>query len=73
MLADALSGPELRYPDVPVSSEVVEGPARQALLNAVPAADLLVVGAHGRQGHVGLQLSLVNHAVLHHAPCPTTS
>ncbi|WP_425584885.1 universal stress protein [Streptomyces vastus] len=31
---------------------------------------LLVVGARRRHGHVGLQLGLVNHAVLHHAPCP---
>ncbi|MDQ0957195.1 nucleotide-binding universal stress UspA family protein [Streptomyces sp. B4I13] len=70
VLADTLRGPEQRYPDVPVSSEVVEGPARQALLNAASAADLLVVGARRRHGHVGLQLGLVNHAVLHHAPCP---
>lgn len=71
VLADALRGPEQRYPDVPVSSEVVEGPARQALLNAAAGADLLVVGARRRHGHIGLQLGLVNHAVLHHAPCPT--
>lgn len=70
VLADALHGPEQRYPDVPVSSEVVEGSARQALLRAASAADLLVVGARRRHGHVGLQLGLVNHAVLHHAPCP---
>ncbi|WP_406369466.1 universal stress protein [Streptomyces sp. NBC_00647] len=70
VLADALHRSEQRYPDVPVSSEVVEGPARRALLDAASAADLLVVGARRRQGHVGLQLGLVNHAVLHHAPCP---
>ncbi|MFE4867514.1 universal stress protein [Streptomyces sp. NPDC056682] len=49
---------------------MVEGAARQALLNAASGADLLVVGARRRDGHVGLQLGLVNHAVLHHAPCP---
>lgn len=70
VLADALHGSEQRYPDVTVSSEVVEGSARQALLHAASRADLLVVGARRRRGHVGLQLGLVNHAVLHHAPCP---
>ncbi|MFC4463608.1 universal stress protein [Streptomyces xiangluensis] len=72
VLADALRSPAERYQDVPVSSEVVEGPARRALLEAASGADLLVVGARRRHGHVGLQLGLVNHAVLHHAPCPIT-
>jgi len=55
---------------VPVIRQVVEGLARQALLDAASRGDLLVVGARRRHGHVGLQLGLVNHAVLHHAPCP---
>lgn len=46
------------------------GPTRQALLEAAAGADLLVVGARRRHGHLGLQLGLTNHAVLHHAPCP---
>ncbi|AVV45707.1 universal stress protein [Streptomyces sp. ID05-04B] len=49
---------------------VIEGPARRALLDTASQADLLVVGARRRQGHMGLQLGLVNHALLHHAPCP---
>ncbi|MFK4106304.1 universal stress protein [Streptomyces sp. NPDC019531] len=70
VLAEALRDPAERYQDVPVSSEAVEGPARRALLEAAAGADLLVVGARRRHGHIGLQLGLVNHAVLHHAPCP---
>ncbi|MFG2810297.1 MULTISPECIES: universal stress protein [Streptomyces] len=70
VLDDALRGSAERYQDVPVSSQVVEGSARQALLAAASDADLLVVGARRRHGRVGLQLGLVNHAVLHHAPCP---
>ncbi|WP_405547042.1 universal stress protein [Streptomyces phaeochromogenes] len=70
VLADALRGSAQQYQDVPVSSQVVEGSARQALLDAASSADLLVVGARRRHGRVGLQLGLVNHAVLHHAPCP---
>jgi nucleotide-binding universal stress UspA family protein len=70
VLDDALRGPLERFVHVPVSRQAVEGPARQALLEAASGADLLVVGARRRRGHVGLQLGLVNHAVLHHAPCP---
>ncbi|TLS41193.1 universal stress protein [Streptomyces montanus] len=70
VLAEALRDPADRYQDVPVSSEVVEGPARRALLESASSADLLVVGARRRHGHIGLQLGLVNHALLHHAPCP---
>nr|WP_303714267.1 universal stress protein [Kutzneria buriramensis]WKX14020.1 universal stress protein [Kutzneria buriramensis] len=70
VLDDALRGASERYRDAPVSRRVIEGPARQALLEAASEADLLVVGARRRQGHLGLQLGLINHAVLHHAPCP---
>ncbi|MFC5801672.1 universal stress protein [Streptomyces formicae] len=70
VLDDALRGPAERYPDGSVSREVVEGSARQALLAAASYADLLVVGSGTRRGHLGLQLGLVNHAVLHHAPRP---
>ncbi|MFI9151646.1 universal stress protein [Streptomyces sp. NPDC053367] len=70
VLDDALRGASERYGDVPVSRRVIQGPARQALLEAASDADLLVVGARRRQGHLGLQLGLINHAVLHHAPCP---
>lgn len=70
VLDDALRGPAERYRGTCVSRRVVEGPARHALLSAASGADLLVVGAGKRHGHSGLQLGLINHAVLHHAPCP---
>ncbi|WP_435840559.1 universal stress protein [Streptomyces bobili] len=70
MLADALRDPAQQYRDVPASSEVVESSARRALLDAESGTDLLVVGARRRRGHAGLQLGLVHHTVLHHAPCP---
>jgi nucleotide-binding universal stress UspA family protein len=60
--------------DVPADAEVrrrtVEGPARQVLTAVSAEADLLVVGARRREGHHGLQLGRVAHAVLHHAACP---
>ncbi|MFF9113550.1 universal stress protein [Streptomyces sp. NPDC014805] len=70
VLDEALREAAERHRDVPVNSEVVEGAVRRALLDAAADTDLLVVGARWRHGHVGLQLDLVNHVVLHHAPCP---
>ncbi|MEU6678827.1 universal stress protein [Streptomyces sp. NPDC046925] len=58
------------HPGVKVRREIVEGHARTVLLHASRTADLLVVGARRRKGHVGMQLGPVNHAVLHHAACP---
>ncbi|MFF7523021.1 universal stress protein [Streptomyces pseudovenezuelae] len=72
VLDDALRGLADRYPDARVSSRVIEGPARRALLDAASEADPLVVGARRHHGSPGLQLGLVNHAPLHHAPCPVT-
>ncbi|MEU0646992.1 universal stress protein [Streptomyces umbrinus] len=58
------------HPSVELRRRVVEGTARAALLDASAGAGLLVVGARRRQGHFGLQLGRVAHAVLHHATCP---
>ncbi|MFJ7904716.1 universal stress protein [Streptomyces sp. NPDC096198] len=70
VLEDALRQPAERYRDATVSRRLIEKPARQALLEAASTADLLIVGARRRLGHPGLQLGLINHALLHHAPCP---
>ncbi|WP_069768689.1 universal stress protein [Streptomyces sp. LUP30] len=55
--------------DMDLHRLTVEGPARRVLLNASHEADLLVVGARRKQGHPGLQLGRVAHAVLHHPAC----
>ncbi|MCX5554700.1 universal stress protein [Streptomyces sp. NBC_00038] len=60
----------LARPGIDLRGQLVEGHGRAALLDAASTADLLVVGARRRKGHVGMQLGPVNHAVLHHAPCP---
>ncbi|MEU9783694.1 universal stress protein [Streptomyces phaeochromogenes] len=62
-LRDAPAGVELHR-------RIIEGPARKVLLDASVDADLLVVGAQRRHGHLGLQLGRVAHAVLHHSACP---
>jgi nucleotide-binding universal stress UspA family protein len=71
VLDDALRVPAERHRGVLVERRLIEAPARQALLEAASGTDLLVVGASPRLVHRGLQLGLINHAVLHHAPCPT--
>ncbi|MGY4742277.1 universal stress protein [Streptomyces sp. ATMOS53] len=53
-----------------VYRRVIEGPARRALLDAASQA-----GPAGRRraqttGPHGSALGLINHALLHHAPCP---
>mgnify|MGYP001501608441 CR=1 FL=1 len=70
VLDEALREAEEEYPEVRVERRVTAGNARRALLEAAEKADLLVVGAHRGCGHLGLQLGLVAHCMLHHAPCP---
>ncbi|MCX4553495.1 MULTISPECIES: universal stress protein [unclassified Streptomyces] len=58
------------YPEVAVERKLVAGTAHQMLLEEAVGTDLLVVGARRRHAAIGLQLGRVNHAMLHHAPCP---
>lgn len=69
LVQDLLREEAARYPGVALREESVEGPPQHVLVNAASRADLLVVGAHGRHGRVGLELGLISHAVLHQAPC----
>ncbi|SFK85781.1 universal stress protein [Streptomyces pini] len=69
-MAEALSGWQAKYPDVTVHRQLVQGGARQALIEASGSAQLLVVGARGRGGFSGLLLGSVSQAALHHAHCP---
>ncbi|MDF3144912.1 MULTISPECIES: universal stress protein [unclassified Streptomyces] len=56
--------------DVELHRRTVEGHARRVLVDASIGADLLIVGAKRRTGHLGLQLGRVAHAALHHSACP---
>ncbi|MER5846390.1 universal stress protein [Streptomyces sp. NPDC002012] len=58
------------HPAVRLHSAAVEGTAAKVLVQRSAAADLIVVGAHRRRGHLGLQLGRVAHTLLHHADCP---
>ncbi|MEU9188881.1 universal stress protein [Streptomyces sp. NPDC048484] len=60
------------HPGVRVRRNTVEGAARKVLLQRSAAADLVIIGAQRRHGHLGLQLGRVAHTLLHHADCPVT-
>ncbi|MEU2156060.1 universal stress protein [Streptomyces sp. NPDC019396] len=66
----AVSEEAQEHPEVLLRRSTVEGPAHKVLVQHSAAADLVVVGAHRRQGHFGLQLGRVTHTVLHHSECP---
>ncbi|MBA9002768.1 universal stress protein [Thermomonospora cellulosilytica] len=70
-LSEALAGWTAKYPDLPLTRELPEDKPARALITASQSAALLVVGARRRQGRIGMALGRVNHAVLHHAHCPT--
>lgn len=70
LLHEALAGRREAHPGVRVKHEVVQGGAREALIEASRTAQLLVVGARGRGGFAGLLLGSVSQAVLQHARCP---
>ncbi|MEV6025774.1 universal stress protein [Streptomyces sp. NPDC052036] len=65
-----LRGPAAERPGVRVRPATAEGPARTVLLKRSAAADLVIIGARRRKGHLGLQLGRVGHTLLHHADCP---
>ncbi|MDX2702393.1 universal stress protein [Streptomyces sp. PA03-6a] len=69
-LDQALRAAATARPGVRYHRDVQEGHARKVLLSTLDDADLLVVGARRRNSPFGLQLGPVNHAVIHHAPCP---
>ncbi len=70
VLAERLGGWQERYPDVTVHRHVVcDRPARQ-IVEQADAAQLVVVGSHGRGGFAGMALGSVSAAVVQSVRTP---
>jgi nucleotide-binding universal stress UspA family protein len=69
-LSEILAGWREKYPDVAVHSGVIREHPATGLVTESSAAQLLVVGSHGRHALAGALLGSVSQAVLHHATCP---
>lgn len=70
LFAAAMESKRVLVPAVDLEMKVVHSHPAQALLRASDAADLIVVGSHGRGGFAGMFLGSVGQAVLQHAACP---
>ncbi|MDI3315269.1 MAG: universal stress protein [Mycobacterium sp.] len=70
VLAERLSGWRERYPDVVVHKLVVADRPAYRLLEQADAAQLVVVGSHGRGGFPGMLLGSVSRAVVNSALIP---
>jgi nucleotide-binding universal stress UspA family protein len=70
VLAEAALG--LRDLGVDFSTDIVEGPAAEAILRiaAMENCDLIAMGSRGLGMVQGLLLGSVSYRVLHHAACP---
>jgi nucleotide-binding universal stress UspA family protein len=69
-LDEQLAGWREKYPDLPITGEVVVGNPAGVLVEASRRAQLVVIGTRGRGGFRGLVLGSVSQQLLHHAQSP---
>lgn len=70
LLGESLAGWQERFPDVVVRPELLRGNPRHALVERAKNAQLVVVGARGRDTFKGLVLGSVSQTLLYHAASP---
>ena len=70
VLNEALADLDVPLGDPVITTNVIQGSAVRALVDASEGADLLVVGSHGHSGIAGVLLGSVTQRVLHHSHCP---
>ncbi|MGW5365410.1 universal stress protein [Actinopolymorpha pittospori] len=68
-VGESLAGLRVKYPDVDVATNVLEGRPGVILTEFSRGADLVVVGARGLGGIERLLLGSVGQTLLHHAHC----
>ncbi|WP_020574720.1 universal stress protein [Actinopolymorpha alba] len=68
-MSESIAGFRDKYPDVAVTTNVLEGRAAVLLTELSRGAELLVVGSRGRGGLRGMALGSVSQSLLHHAYC----
>lgn len=69
VLASVRTMTSREWPELSVDTRLSDEPAAHALLKAARGAQLLVVGAHGRDGFPGMILGSVSRACLLASPC----
>jgi nucleotide-binding universal stress UspA family protein len=69
-LSESLAGWQERYPDIVVRPELVHGHPRHVLVERSKTAQLVVLGARGRDTFKGLLLGSISQALLCHSACP---
>ncbi|ATG50247.1 universal stress protein UspA [Brachybacterium vulturis] len=70
LLDDAAERIALRFPEVTVTAELLQGMPREALEEISERTDLLVVGTRGLGAVMGTLLGSVSRGILHDAGCP---
>lgn len=71
ILTNAVSKLKQKFPNADVSSEMLEGYAKDRLLSYAKEwpSDVIVLGSHGRRGFVEFVVGSVSKATALHAPC----
>jgi nucleotide-binding universal stress UspA family protein len=69
-LAEAMAGMAEKYPDVNVTTRLVQGPPQDALVRLGERMNLIVVGSHQARGVERAIFGSVSVGVVEHASCP---